>query len=181
MAGRLVVVSNRVMVPTGRQSGSAGGLAVGVQAALRDKGGIWFGWSGETIAEAAERKISTVDKDGVSYVLCDLTKAEHGEYYGGMANRTLWPLLHYRIDLTSFQHEWYRTYRKVNELFAEALAGRVTPEDRIWVQDFHLIPMSTELRRRGVTGPIGFFLHVPFPPVQLFLTLPWHRELVEDL
>lgn len=181
MPGRLVVVSNRVMVPTGRTGGSAGGLAVGVQAALRDKGGLWFGWSGELIQDEAERKVGRIDKGKIGYVLCDLTEAEFDGYYGGMANRTLWPLLHYRVDLTSFEHDWYRTYRDVNGLFAERLAALVAPEDRIWVHDFHLIPMSTELRRRGVTCPLGFFLHVPFPPAQLFLTMPWHRELAEDL
>lgn len=181
MAGRLIVVSNRVSVPKGRQGGSAGGLAVGIQAALRDKGGIWCGWSGETVADAADRQTRIVERGRITYVLLDLTETELDEYYGGMANRTLWPLLHYRVDLTAFQHEWYRTYRAVNALFAGAVAEHATPEDRVWVQDYHLIPMSSELRRRGVGGRLGFFLHVPFPPGQLVVTMPWHRELAGDL
>jgi trehalose 6-phosphate synthase len=175
-----VVVSNRVSVPTSRQA-SAGGLAVGVNSALRDQGGVWFGWSGERVAEPGEREVRTVERGGITYVLADLTKAEHAAYYGGMANRTLWPLLHYRVDLTSFEHEWYRLYREVNAWFAELLTERLTPEDRVWVQDFHLIPLGRELRRRGFTGRLGFFLHVPFPPAQLFMTIPWHCELGEDL
>jgi trehalose 6-phosphate synthase len=179
--GRLVVVSNRVSVPAGRQAAAAGGLAVGVQAALRDQGGIWFGWSGELVAEASERQVRSVEKAGITYLLLDLTEAEQSTYYGGMANRTLWPLLHYRIDLTSFEHEWYRCYREVNRLFAATLAPRLRPEDRVWVQDFHLIPLGLELRGQGFAGRLGFFLHVPFPPAQIFLTMPWHRELALDL
>jgi trehalose 6-phosphate synthase len=180
VAGRLIVVSNRVALPTSR-SASAGGLAVGVRSALRDRGGIWFGWSGETVADAADRKLQTIEQGRTTYALLDLTEAEFAGFYAGMANRTLWPLLHYRIDLASFEHDWYRCYREVNQRFAEALAPLLEPEDRVWVQDFHLIPLATELRRLGFAGRIGFFLHVPFPPVQLFVTLPWHRELALDL
>lgn len=168
-------------MPTGRQAASAGGLAVGVNAALRDQGGVWFGWSGELVGEPEARQVRTVERGGISYVLADLTEAEHAAYYGGMANRTLWPLLHYRIDLTSFEHDWYRTYRAVNARFAGLLAERAAPGDRIWVHDFHLFPLGCELRRRGFAGRLGFFLHVPFPPAQLVMTLPWHRELAEDL
>lgn len=180
MAGRLIVVSNRVSQPTGRKA-AAGGLAVGVQAALRERGGVWLGWSGETVTDAADRQLKTVEQSRITYMLMDLTEAEHEDYYGGMSNRTLWPLLHYRVDLTSFEHRWYRAYREVNARFAEALAPAVTDEDRVWVQDFHLIPLSSELRQRGFKGSLGFFLHVPFPPRQLFVTMPWHRELAQDL
>lgn len=175
------MVSNRVSVPSGRQGAPAGGLAVGVHAALRDQGGVWFGWSGELAAAPEDRQLRTVERGGITYLLADLTEAEHAAYYGGMANRTLWPLLHYRIDLAAFEHDWYRTYREVNALFAELLIGHLRPGDRVWVQDFHLIPLAQELRRRGFTGRIGFFLHVPFPPGQIFVTLPWHRELAGDL
>ena len=98
-----------------------------------------------------------------------------------MANRTLWPLFHYRIDLTSFEHEWYQAYRDVARLFAEQLIQLLQPDDRVWVQDFHLIPLGTELRRLGFAGRLGFFLHIPFPPTQLYATMPWHRELATDL
>jgi trehalose 6-phosphate synthase len=179
--GRLVVVSNRVSLPSGRQAAAAGGLAVGVQSALRDQGGMWFGWSGELVDDPADRQLRSQDQGKISYRLLDLTRAEQAGFYGGMANRTLWPLLHYRVDLTSFEHEWYRCYREVNERFAEALIPLLEPGDRVWIHDFHLIPLGSELRRRGFTGRLGFFLHVPCPPAQLFLTMPWHRALAEDL
>jgi trehalose 6-phosphate synthase len=177
--GRLIIVSNRVTPPTGRQS--AGGLAVGVHAALRDKGGMWFGWSGKTVADPADRSMTQIEKGKSTFGLLDLTEAEFAGFYEGMANRTLWPLFHYRIDLTSFEHEWYRVYREVNQRFAEHLMLLAQPADRMWVQDFHLIPLGRELRRLGFAGRLGFFLHIPFPPGQLFMTMPWHRELGEDL
>jgi trehalose 6-phosphate synthase len=98
---RLVVVSNRVTPISGAKAATAGGLAVGVLAALRDSGGIWFGWSGETIeGTPPEPKISRSGK--ITYMTLDLNQAEFDGYYGGFANRTLWPLLHYRLDLSSF-------------------------------------------------------------------------------
>ena len=175
---RLVVVSNRVPPPKGKQA--AGGLAVGVLAALREKGGVWFGWSGNLVADAEERRLELIERGRITYALLDLTEAEQAGHYGGMANRTLWPLFHYRIDLTSFEHEWYRVYREVARLFAERLMPLLRPGDLVWVQDFHLIPLATELRRLGWQGRLGFFLHIPFPPQQLYATLPWHRELGED-
>lgn len=179
MPGRLYIVSNRVTPPTGRQA--AGGLAVGVLSSLRDKGGVWFGWSGNLVDTAEERKFELYERGKISYALLDLTEAEHAGYYSGMANRTLWPLFHYRIDLTSFEHEWYHAYRDVARLFARQLMELLQPEDRVWVQDFHLIPLGTELRALGFTGRLGFFLHIPFPPTQLYVTMPWHRELATDL
>ena len=179
MAGRLVIVSNRVTVPSGRAT--AGGLAVGVQASLRDKGGVWFGWSGELVDSPADRQFRVIERAKATYALLDLTEDEYVGYYGGMANRTLWPLFHHRIDLTSFEHHWHQTYRDVSQLFAQKLMELLEPDDRVWVQDFHLIPLGSELRRLGFGGRIGFFLHIPFPPAQLFMTMPWHRELGLDL
>jgi trehalose 6-phosphate synthase len=190
--GRLVVVSNRVTPITGRQAASAGGLAVGVLAALRDTGGLWFGWSGE-VTEAARTggagggagngppppRVFRTGK--VSYGLIDLSEADYQGFYAGFANRTLWPLFHYRLDLTSFEHHWYATYRRVNQRFAEALRPLLKPDDVIWIHDYHLIPMAAELRRLGCENRIGFFLHIPFPAPEIYVSLPWHRQLAADL
>ncbi len=187
---RLVVVSNRVTPITGRQAASAGGLAVGVLAALRDTGGLWFGWSGE-VTEAAR---TTNGSDGpgpppprvfrtgkVTYGLIDLAEADYQGFYAGFANRTLWPLFHYRLDLASFEHPWYATYRRVNQRFAETLHPLLQPDDVIWIHDYHLIPMAAELRRLGCANRIGFFLHIPFPAPEIYVSLPWHRQLAADL
>lgn len=183
---RLVVVSNRVTPITGKQAASAGGLAVGVHAALRDTGGLWFGWSGETSAEAPAGEgpppNARVFRAGkVSYGLIDLNAADYEGFYAGFANRTLWPLFHYRLDLTSFEHRWYATYRRVNQQFAEALKPLLRPSDIIWIHDYHLIPMAMELRRLGCENRMGFFLHIPFPSPEIYVSLPWHRQIAADL
>ncbi len=153
---------------------------MGVHAALRDAGGLWFGWSGETTSDSpGETKVFRTGK--VTYGLVDLREADLEAYYGGFSNRTLWPLLHYRLDLATFDHQWYATYRRVNRLFAERLQPLLEDNDQIWIQDYHLIPMATELRRLGVQARIGFFLHIPWPPAELTVTLPWHRQLASDI
>jgi trehalose 6-phosphate synthase len=179
LTGRLVVVSNRVSVLTGRKAASAGGLAVGVHSALAAAGGVWFGWSGEVHADA-DTSVKTQRVGKITYLLTDLTEDEHAGYYAGFANRTLWPLFHYRIDLTVFDRGWHDTWRQVNRRFAEQLMAHLRPDDRVWVQDYHLIPMGRELRALGFEGRIGFFLHIPFPSPELYLALPWYKSIVED-
>jgi trehalose 6-phosphate synthase len=177
---RLIVVSNRVSPPERRSEGAAGGLAVALAAALREYSGFWFGWSGETIPEfTGEVKTRTMDEVTVSTI--DLEPVDLQEYYNGYANGALWPLFHYRIDLTHYDRSFGEGYERVNRRFAESLAPLIEPDDVIWVHDYHLIPLGRELRRLGIENPIGFFLHIPWPAPQLLTTLPRHRELVASL
>ncbi len=178
--GRLVVVSNRVTQATPKKANQAGGLAVGLLAALREVGGIWFGWSGETTLDEPG-PIRTSRTGNIQYALTDLTVDDFEDYYNNFANRTLWPLFHYRIDLATYNHRWYTAYRRVNRLFAERLAPLLRPEDVVWIHDYHLLPLATELRRLGVANRLAFFLHIPFPAPEMFATLPWQRELAFDL
>ena len=177
---RLVVVSNRVTPISGSRAATAGGLTVGVLAALRETGGIWFGWSGETI-EAGTPIPKVVRTGNITYITIDLLQADFDRYYGGFANRTLWPLFHYRLDLASFDRDWYVAYRRVNQLFAEQLYPYLRDDDLVWVHDYHLIPLGEELRRLGVKARIGFFLHIPFPSTEVYVALPWHDRLMEAL
>lgn len=177
--GRLIVVSNRVPPPADKGA-SAGGLAVALQAALRKRGGLWLGWSGETAAtEAESENIKTRVEGNITFSLVDLTKRDQEEYYSGFANRALWPLLHYRLDLADFDRRDTTGYFRVNAFFARILAAQLRPDDEIWVQDYHLIPLAAELRARGVANRIGFFLHIPWPPPDVFFAMPWHRRLLE--
>ncbi|MBB5744716.1 alpha,alpha-trehalose-phosphate synthase (UDP-forming) [Brevundimonas variabilis] len=178
--GRLIVVSNRVSAPTDPAAGSAGGLAMALSAALRKYDGLWFGWSGETVDHfTGEAKIE--DRAGVTVALVDLESQDVDEYYNGYANKTLWPLFHHRVDLTTYERSYGEGYERVNRRFAEVLAPMIEPDDIIWVHDYHLIPMARDLRRLGITNRIGFFLHTPWPARQLLVTLPHHRRLVESL
>lgn len=177
---RLIVVSNRVQPPVGEGKGNQGGLAVALSAALRENNGIWFGWSGEE-TESFTGQINFSRTDGVTTATVDLEAQDTEEYYNGFANRTLWPLLHNRIDLAEYERHFAGGYARVNARFADTLRPLVEPSDLLWVHDYHLIPLGGELRQRGVTNRIGFFLHTPWPPMRLLLSLPSHRQLVESM
>lgn len=177
---RLIVVSNRVNPPSGRGDESVGGLAMALSAALRQYSGLWFGWSGRTTPEYTGQ-LAIEQHDGVTVATVDLEEIDLQEYYNGYANKTLWPLFHYRQDLTAYDRTYGEGYQRVNRRFAETLAPLIADDDLIWVHDYHLIPLARELRRLGVTNRIGFFLHIPWPAHQLMVTLPGHRELVSAL
>ena len=151
-----------------------------IAAALREYSGIWFGWSGETTATFTGQ-IAIQKVGGVTIATTDLEEQDVQEYYNVYANRTLWPLFHYRIDLTAYERSYGAGYGRVNARFADTLSPLVQRDDFVWVQDYHLIPLGRELRSRGVRNAMGFFLHIPWPARDLILTLPKHRELVESL
>lgn len=177
---RLVVVSNRVAVPEEAGGARAGGLAVALQEALAQAGGVWFGWSGRTLPRPVERP-KILQKGAVTFATLDLGRRDYAEYYNGFANRTLWPVFHYRLDLADFDRENYAGYLRVNRMFAQALNPLLAPEDEIWVHDYHLIPVGEELRGLGVTQRLGFFLHTPFPAMEVLLVLPSHGRIVRSL
>ncbi len=174
--GRLVVVSNRVAAA----QGASGGLAVAIGGALKDQRALWFGWSGERTAKFDGAL--GVRRDGdTEIVTLDLEDADVDEYYNGYANAALWPLFHSRTDLAAYDRSFSEGYARVNRRFAAALAPLLRPDDLVWVHDYHLIPLGRELRALGFAGPLGFFLHIPWPAPQLFTTLPQHRDLVAAL
>ncbi|MGV6875508.1 alpha,alpha-trehalose-phosphate synthase (UDP-forming) [Pseudochelatococcus sp. B33] len=175
---KLIIVSNRVTVP-GRKSHAAGGLAVALNDVLAKRRGMWFGWSGKIGPEQQEATLSTHGE--VTYALCDLSKEDYAEYYSGFANRALWPLLHYRLDLTEFARKDLNGYRRVNGYFADLLVPHIEPDDVIWIHDYHLIPLAEALRGRGVANRIGYFQHIPWPSVDVFLALPNHAEIARAL
>lgn len=177
---RLIVISNRVSAPTNSQSGAQGGLAVALSAALREMGGIWFGWSGEVTDEFTGH-ISFQRAEGVTSATVDLEAQDVEEYYNGYANRTLWPLFHYRIDLAEYERGFAGGYQRANQRFADTVRPLIEPEDVVWIQDYHMFPLGQELRRRGCDNRMGFFLHTPWPPRRLLGTLPEAAELVDTL
>lgn len=178
---RLVVVSNRVPVPSKAGPASAGGLAVALDAALKDHGGLWFGWSGKTSAEREIEWLEIRDFGNVTYAVADLSRKDVEEYYNGFANRALWPLCHYRLDLTEFARKDMAGYFRVNRSFARLLAPLLRPDDLIWVHDYHLIPLAAELRQMGIKNRIGFFLHIPWPPADVLFALPVHDTIMRGL
>jgi trehalose 6-phosphate synthase len=175
---RLVCVSNRITLP--RRGAAPGGLAVGVLAALRHTGGVWFGWSGETTADAPEEPI-VLTRENIRFATVDLQQNDFDLYYNGYCNSTLWPLFHYFPGRFRHEQREYEAYHSVNASLARQLVKLTEPGDAIWVHDYHLIPLGRYLRQRGFEGPIGFFLHIPFPHAQVLRVLPNYAELVRDL
>jgi trehalose 6-phosphate synthase len=175
---RLVVVSNRVPLPSERGA-KAGGLAVALADALQP-GSLWFGWSGRRNARGSA--VTHVQRsDGITYATIDLTEADYHSFYVNFSNGALWPLLHFRLGLIDFRSEDYEGYRSVNRQFASALQPLLRGDDLIWVHDYHLLPLAAELRRLGVRNRIGFFLHTPFVPPEIFHGLPRSVELLTNI
>ena len=166
---RVVLVSNRVVEP--RKAAQAGGVAVALASLVRSRPSLWFGWSGEV-----EEDAQPVSRNG-RIVTVPLSPIEHERFYLGYANATLWPVFHNRLDLAQFDSGFFEQYHAVNARFAAALRPMLQPEDIIWVHDYHLIPLAAELRALGVRNPIGFYLHIPFPPWQTFMAIPEHGAL----
>ena len=177
---RLVVVSNRV-VPITEGEAAAGGLAVGVLDALRAKGGIWFGWSGDLTASGESAPNASRDVGAISLVTVDLSRKDYDEFYRGFANGTLWPTLHYQIGLGRFDWAEFAGYRRVNTLFARSVAALLRKDDTVWAHDYHLLCFAEALREAGVTNRMGLFLHTPFPAPPVFMTIPAHAELIRAL
>lgn len=178
---KLIVISNRVPLPDKDGKIPAGGLAVALHAALNSQGGIWMGWSGETIAADKQAQLKTIKNNNIEYAILDLHRKDIEEYYAGFANRMLWPLCHYRLDLIDYTRKDMVGYFRVNRLFAQKLKAMVKPDDILWIHDYHLIPLAAELRNLGITNRIGFFLHIPWPPADVFFTLPVHETIIRSL
>ena len=176
---RLVVVSNRV--PVAAASSKAGGLAVALRGLMEQRGGLWFGWSGDVAEDGIAHQVTTHEVGGVQYATIDLTREEHDRYYTGFSNTTLWPLLHSLLEHMSYERRNLQTYRLVNQRMADQLTPLLRRTDTVWVHDYHLIPMAAALRSSGFKGPIGFFLHVPFPSPDILSSVPEGGTLVRDL
>ncbi len=173
---RVFIISNRVATP---DSGlHAGGLEVVLKATLKNHPCVWMGWSGET---GPQPRVRTLHKGNNTYIVSDLTEEDFDEYYNGFANRVLWPILHYRLDLAEFTRRDLTGYLRVNEHFAAELDKVLEPDDLVWVHDYHLLPLAKALRQRGRHNRIGFFLHIPMPPPEILTAMPNHERLIPAL
>lgn len=187
-AGRLIVVSNRLPVALSRQDDgtwtsrpSSGGLVTAIVPVLRDRGGVWIGWPGTVDEEQAPDLPATVEQVGFTLRTVRLNREEQQGYYDGFSNEVLWPLFHDLQSRCNFVPEYWRAYLAVNEKFAAATAAEVRRGDTVWIHDYHLMAMARRLRELGVRSGIDFFLHIPFPAVDIFAKLPWRQQLLEHL
>jgi len=175
---RLVAVSNRIALP--KRNAAPGGLAVGMLTAMQQRGGVWFGWDGKVASDGAAAS-GTIQRGGVSFIPTRLDEDDYRDFYLGFCNSQLWPLFHYFLDGFRYQREHYEAYLEVNRRFARELSQLLRDDDVIWAHDYHLIPLAASLRSLGVRRPMGLFLHIPFPSIEVLRVLPVHADLMRML
>ncbi len=177
----LVVVSNRVARANANEP-MTGGLAAALLPVVENSGAIWVGSSGRVRDGHQKEPFAEIEALGAgALATLDLPAAHYGGYYEGFANSALWPALHSRSDLIRVTQGDYVSYREVNAFMARALLRFNKIDTSFWVQDYHFLALGAELRDLGVTGPIGFFLHTPWPAHSVIEGVPHHRELVEAM
>jgi trehalose 6-phosphate synthase len=178
----LVVVANRlpvdqVMSEDGpRWRRSPGGLVTALQPVLADRDGVWVGWGG-----AGDTMTEPFRSDGVDLYPVPLSRSDLELYYEGQSNASIWPLYHDAVETPVFHRTWREAYREVNQRFTEAADRVAAPGAAVWVQDYQLQLVPAMLRERRPDLRIGFFLHIPFPPVELFMQLPARGEVIRGL
>ena len=188
---RLIVVSNRLpfaLDSTGEDlwtvTPAAGGLVSAVEPVLRERGGTWIGWPG-TAGEIPKTPLAEATRDaGYKVVPVALSETERDEFYYGYSNEVIWPLFHDLQNFCNFEPGYWQTYKAVNDRFADAIARCAQPNDFIWVHDYHLMNVAQALRERGVSQKLSgltFFLHIPFPPYDIFSKLPQQQRLLRAL
>lgn len=182
----LVIVANRLPVDrviepdgTPRWRRSPGGLVSALEPVMRVHDGAWIGWPGG--AQEDDDDLEPFVEDGMQLVPVPLSAQEVEEFYEGFSNGTLWPLYHDVVAKPLFKREWWEAYRKVNQRFAERAAAVAAPGAMVWVHDYQLQLVPQMLRELRPDLRIGFFLHIPFPPAELFSQLPWRRAVLEGL
>jgi trehalose 6-phosphate synthase len=177
----LVVVSNRVARGNANEP-MTGGLAAALLPVVEKSGAIWVGSSGRVRDGAHKEPFAEIEALGAgALAMLDLPAAHYGGYYEGFANSALWPALHSRADLICASQADYFSYREVNAFMARALLRFKKPDTVFWIQDYHFLALGAELRDLGVTQPVGFFLHTPWPARAIIEGVPHHRELIESM
>jgi trehalose 6-phosphate synthase len=177
----LIVVSNRVARPTADEP-IEGGLAAALLPAVQTCGAIWVGASQRPQEMAAKESFATIESYGAGTIATvDLPKIQYSGFYDGFSNSALWPALHSRPDLIKTSHDDYACYREINTFMARALIRFAKPDATFWIHDYHYMALGADLRRLGVSQPIGFFLHTPFPTRGVFSSVPHHRELIRAM
>jgi trehalose 6-phosphate synthase len=180
----ILIVSNRLPVHrvddgqgAGRWETSPGGLVSALKSVLQDRPSTWIGWTGV----AGEAAGAPFELDGIRNHPVALNREDIADYYEGFSNRTLWPLYHDAVRAPEFRRSWWNAYMRVNERFAAAAAEAAAPGSLVWVHDYHLQLVPSMLRGLRPDVRIGFFLHIPFPPQELFAQLPWRSQLLEGM
>jgi trehalose 6-phosphate synthase/phosphatase len=187
---KLVVVSNRLPLVIGRDArgglkveSAAGGLISAMLPVLNARGGTWIGWTGLVDPDScSEAELDdAVGACGFSIAPVALSETEVSGFYLGFANEIVWPLFHDMSSFCNFDPSYWQSYIHVNRRFAKTVAEHSDEHSFVWVHDYHLINIATELRGMGLQRRTAFFLHIPFPALDIFLVLPWRQALLKSL
>jgi trehalose 6-phosphate synthase len=185
---RLVVVSNRLPIVVEfendepQMAPGSGGLVTALGPVLSTCGGRWIGWLGQADREGMQHALDACGRElGYQLVPLQLTEREVEGFYEGFANEVLWPLFHDFIPHCNFDPRYWPIYQEVNRKYAARTAEVSDERDFVWIHDYHLMMVARELERIGVRRDIAFFLHIPFPPLDVFLKLPWRQQILEAL
>ena len=180
LEARLVVASNRLpAAPSADRRREVGGLVSALVPVLTETSGIWLGWSGAERDPGLRLRIE--DAEAYTRAQFDYPPAWRRRFYAGFCNQSLWPLLHGFPERVRYLDDEWRCYVDANRAYAQLVHEAGGGDADVWVQDFHLMLVARELRRVGHRGRVGFYLHVPFPPLDVFETMPWAAEVLAAL
>lgn len=185
---RLIVVSNRLPVSLCKEGEcwhvetGKGGLITALAPVLRNRGGDWIGWTGAGADVDLRAQLKGYSRqEGYSLHGVNLTEEEVHDFYHGFSNEVIWPLFHDFPSACNFHQAYFDAYLAVNRKFAQVVVGRSEEDDYVWVHDYHLMHLAQKIRKLGGERRTGFFLHIPFPSQDIFLKLPWRRQMLEAL
>ncbi|MCC6741899.1 MAG: trehalose-phosphatase [Planctomycetia bacterium] len=184
---RLLVISNRLpelrspVSPEEVRKRNVGGLVSALEPVLSKRGGMWFGWNGRTAPADAPPSVGLSENTSPALAWLELPQQSYDRYYNGFCNRSLWPLFHTLPGRARFADAEWEAYVRVNAMYGAAACDLVGADSPVWVHDYHLYLLASELRRLGHRGPIGHFLHIPFPSVDVFSMIPWAEQLLEGM
>jgi trehalose 6-phosphate synthase/phosphatase len=189
--GRLITVSNRLPIVLSKKDdrweieAGSGGLVTALVPVLRDRGGLWIGWPGTTEENTPSDLHRLLYKAGRQFgyglVPVVITAQEKERFYYGFSNEIVWPIFHDLQTLCNFDPAYWEAYQSVNLKFTDTILRHSLPSDYIWIHDYHLMILGDMLRERGLESSLGFYLHIPFPPLDIFLKLPWRVQILRGL
>ena len=188
MRARILIISNRLPVSVKktkrglRFEPSIGGLATGLRSFHKSSNSLWIGWPGINLEKIKEEE-PDIEQRLLSESCYPVFLSQHDveDYYYGFCNKTIWPLFHYYPLYTICSKDLWQAYKRVNEVFADAVAEVAKPGDIIWIHDYHLMLLPKLVRERLPKAVVGFFLHIPFPSFEIFRLLPWRRQILDGL
>ncbi len=185
---RILIASNRLPVKIDQKDGqfevtsAVGGVATGLSSFHSSNESLWVGWPGINLTTTQGRtELEEMLREQYSCLPVYLSEQDLEKYYYGFSNRTLWPLFHYFTHLCNYDSSEWESYRKVNRMFCQKLLEVLRPDDMVWVHDYHLLLLPEMLRREMPSATIGFFLHIPFPSMEVFRHLPWREEILQGM